>query len=1509
MQDASTHHGISLRGQAFDWRLALLAILTLVSAATMLLPAMASARTTRAYESSLGSFGSDGPRDLAVDQSNGDIYAFDAGKVRRYNAAGAPKNFTAGPDAGTNILTGFSSFGDVAVDSSGGPLSGTIYVASGEGLTVDAFGPTGAELGAITGSGVPGGKFYAMTGIAVDQSNGALYVVEPQGATKAPNGDFVGLPGKIWRFQPSSPSGTITDADYTLAGITTGGGQDVAVGTGSVYLVRDIPTAVGDAVLRFAATDFSASVPTADFNVVSEQVTGVGVDGKNGDLYVNHSNGIAVYDASGTHLYDFSAAAYTGTRSEGIAVKSAASGAATKAYVSDPGSNRQIDVFGAVTQVPAYTHLTVASFGPDGTSASDFGGDISKLAFDEAARKLYVLAPNAPGIYGFDASAPPAFPLLGAFDPLGVVDTGNFPGVAVDNTALASAGNLYYASRETDLLYGFDGSGAVLPGFPIDPATSPGAPDGSPKDLCGVAVDSAGNVWVANSGSSRILKYSPAGASLPGAIGTSAQGAPCDLAFDSGDDLYVTVPKGIFKYTAASGYTAATQVSGRAVGGDTSILIAVDPTTDHLYVVQGSNFPWGGAYNWIDEYDSDGKLLDEFTLEVPVSSALKGIAVDPANQHIYVANRASEGGSQVHVLGPGLLYPEARTTPATSLTNTSATLNGAIVTQGVALSDCHFEYVTLGAFRVSGFDDLSSGGSLPCTPSAGAIPLDLFEHPVSAAVSGLAKNSEYRFRLSATNAQGSTTTEAAAVATHGPPDAETVGAPVRTTTSAQLNGRVNPRGATTAYHFEYGDQGPCDSNPCTSTPDRSAPAGTLMRLVTEEIGELAPDTTYYYRLVADNGNADGPESGAGMTVNTRASEAPLDHGDFPGPPGSDRAYEQVSMADTNGNPVGGGIFSDDGERVLYGVLGGTEIGEVGSAGSMFNADRTPSGWRSKLITPSRDEQNSPNWGVLEGGGDLSDLVAINVAPDASGFAPAIWRLSQVGQQQKLFEPIVPQELGGSLSGYFGASADTSRVVAMLGGGVLDPAFPAAAAEQNLYDISSGGTPQLVSLLPGDAAATCGVEPDDSSFSSPPQSSNWISSDGSVVYFVTRGSTCSSQPQLYARDIGAAATKSISGAPISGPTCGAALIQAIPGAAFLWTQSRLATDDTAPAACGSTPGNDPDGDVYRYELSTEALECVTCTTPGLDADVIGSSSAQIAVADDGSRVYFRSETRLLPGAPLDGQPGAYRVEVASGDLAYIGPFDAPIGATVVSYTPDGSQLVLRSASPALNPLGGATDNGGKSQFYRYDDRDRSLVCVSCPHDGSQPVAALGGGAALSDGGIIGFSTATPLVSADQNTVGVGQDPGAGTDIYEWRDGRYLLVTDGLTEWEPGDVPGVGYISPSGRDLFFLAAAQLTPDALDGYRRLYDARIGGGIEFPKPPPPCPLEVCQGTPKGAPAEQEPGSGNFAGSGNRKPPATKPKARRCAKGQRKVRRNGKAQCVKSSKKRNAKHNRRAAR
>jgi hypothetical protein len=1476
--------------------------------AFMVVVAPASARTTRPYQGSFGSLTSSlSLGALAVDQASGDVYATNSkgsaalgceeALVSRFTAAGTPDNFTVGPNAGTNTLMGFPCSGalSVAIDNSGGPLNGTIYVAvpglsSNSPGTVKVFASSGASLGTISGSGAPAGAFdNTLRGIAVDQANGALYVSE---------GDF---PSHVWRYSPSSPSGAIDDSDYALSGIAVPSPTGIAVAFGSVYALQ-VPG--GDKVLltKYAASDFGTNFSaepthtTIDLGDFEGNPTAIAIDPKNGDLYVDERDRIAVFDSSGLPLYTFGSGYFGGEAgghpSEAVAVKSAASGPAAKVYVGDygpslPGSAQEIDAFGALAKAPTFTHLggALASLGPDGTAASSFSSGPGPLAFDQATRRLYAADAGVPGIYGFDASAPPAFPPLGGFSPLASAAFAAGSGLAVDNTALSSAGNLYLASQSTDLLYGWNASGTPLGGaFPVDPAASPGGPDGSPKDLCGAAVDSAGNIWVANKATKRILKYSSAGASLPGSIDTSAQGTPCRIAFDSGDDLYIGIAgsqsgkSGVWKYTAASGYSSATRIAQERPDA----FIAVDPSTDRLYVTE----PTEGNPK-VDIYDPTGQLLDRFDLGASVA-AVNGIGVDATNHVVYVADNANH---KVHAFPPGLLLPEVTARAASGQTNTTATLNGLVGDQGVALNDCHFEYVSEAAFRKTGFSDLSSGGSVPCSPAAASIPLDLDDHPVSATATGLSENTAYRFRLAAASADGSSSVDGAAFLSAGRPLVETTGSPVRSATTARLEGRVYAHGEASTYHFEFGSEGPCDANPCEATEAHSAGSGEEIQLVAQQVEGLQPNTTYHYRLIADNGNPLGSGNGNDMTVTTRASDAPLSHGRLPGPPGSDRAYEMVSLPDSGGNPVITAFaVSDDGNRAVYRVNGGTPISKSGTSLSSLYAERTEvaphlGGWRSEDISPPRDQVGGGTWVEPAGRTDLSDQVVLNV--DTSTEVGEIWRL-RPGQpaalvyQPKLFRP------DGQLGEAVITSDDASRVV-VRELGTLDPAHPVPPGVENLYDVSSG-TPKLVGFLPDGSIPACGATTNIKNGNQVSRAPHWLSSDGSLLFF----ESCTG---LFMRDLDAEETRQI------GP---GAFIKWTPGAVFFSTTQSLNPGDT-----GGT-------DIYRYEIGSEALKCVTCVLEDQDVNITGS----VAVAADGSRVYFRTDSVLAPGAA---SPGVYRVNVASGDLAYVAPIgSSAIGETAFggqAITPDGSVLVFASDHPGLNAVGGQ-QNGGTRQYYRYDDRDRSLTCLSCPQDGSDPVDSVlsrllasgdgeGAGAnktALSaDGKTFAFATPTSLLKTDQNTFRPGQEPQVGTDVYEWRDGQLLLITNGLTEWPVKSPPYVSAITPSGNDIFFAAAAQYTQDALDGYQRLYDARIGGGFEFPPSPKPCPLEVCQGTPKGAPEERAPGTGSFAGAST--VGTTAPRS--CPKGRHKVRKGGKARCVKSQsrKHRRAKHDRRAPR
>ena len=71
---------------------------------------------------------------IAVDQANGDVYAYDAGigSIYKFNAAGEPANFSG---LGTNVITGagepHNNEGELAVDNSTGATKGNIYVSTG----------------------------------------------------------------------------------------------------------------------------------------------------------------------------------------------------------------------------------------------------------------------------------------------------------------------------------------------------------------------------------------------------------------------------------------------------------------------------------------------------------------------------------------------------------------------------------------------------------------------------------------------------------------------------------------------------------------------------------------------------------------------------------------------------------------------------------------------------------------------------------------------------------------------------------------------------------------------------------------------------------------------------------------------------------------------------------------------------------------------------------------------------------------------------------------------------------------------------------------------------------------------------------------------------------------------------------------------------------------------------------------------------------------------------------
>jgi hypothetical protein len=1382
----------------------------------------------------------------------------------------------------------------------GGPGLFVILVAlATAALALLVFAPTAgaASKQAVDffgGDGALGGQFTQPNGVAVNDSGagpadaGDVYAID----SRCCGGQ--GSANRIQRFGRDDNGTPADTADDTYFFISAWGADvDATPAAGSDYEICTVAAECQAAVASGGngTPAGNGALDLSDFNAGE-----IAVDQDTGNLYVSDpgNNRVNVYDGTGTFLRSFGfdvAASGPGNTGTGLEVCVAADGDVCKAGVS--GAN--------VGQVGNGEGIAISA--PDVNPATG-----TVFLADSANNRVntYNLDGTSPGSLGSAAVFAGGFPTQVAIDSRGILYASNQIdgglGGGTDSrilrydTANANGGGVGFLApilapyNENQRLNRNATAGQFRLRFGAD--TTADLSFNATREQVRAALEAlpsigAGNVTVGD--------CFCAEAFFP--IRFTGALAATDVA-------ELVASNGTTPLTGTISVTTIIDGHGGALDQNETTGLAVDPDTDGpgadtdvLYAARGSAIQQFGPLN-PPGLSAPPSAEDDRHGTSGAAGFPRGIAVEPTTGRLYTAS-SGEAGRGVYVIDDTGPPPTASLDSCDNVTATSAECHATIDPNGPPATRYHFEYSTDGS-RWLGLPEVLLGAQTD--PQA-------IDRTIDPAPIGLQPNTLYHVRVIAGRkfATPITTNELTFTIDPSPPLAETAGAPVRTTTTAQINGRVTPLGSATTYHFEYGT----DQTYGQSTPSMPAGSGQLTELAGEEITGLSPDTTYHYRLVADNG-VGSPVPGADMTVHTRASDTLAGQSDtFPGPPGSDRAWEMVSLAESSGNPISAffpDAFSDDGNRALYGIAGGTPISPTGSLLSLYFSQRTPRGWQTTSITPPRGQLVGSLWFGPWAADDLSSLIARNGGTDSGVDEAEIWGLAPGSSPTMLVQRSASENFGEA-----GLSADGSRAAAIISG-APDPAFPAASAF-NAYDVSSGA-PQLLSLLPGELVGPCGAD------GSVVSESNWISEDGSLAYFqADPAAPCDGNSDffhLYVRDLLAGQTRLISGPPLSGPDCGGALVKATPGAAFFATSNRLDLGD--PTDCGGAGAND----VYRYDTGDGSLQCVTCATPGFGAGVNGSGPAAIAVAEDGSRVYFTTTRRLLPGAPPDGTSAVYRADVASGDLAYVAPRNQ-VGTALASVdlSADGTTLAFSSDQPFFNPLGVVSDNDGATQYYRYEDTGRSLVCVSCPTDGSAPTAPVSGDLhkvvqasqnnarpLSADGGVLAFSTPTPLLGADQNTPGPGQDPDSGTDIYEWREGRHLLVTDGLTSWAENEqqgavsAPFLEGVSPSGNDVFFAATAAYTPDAPDALYRLYTARIGGGIEFPAPPPPCPLEVCQGTPRGAPDDPLPGTTDFAGHGNLSEPA--PNGRRtCPKGKRKVRRAGVVRCVPKKRKRAGSHRR----
>ena len=206
--------------------------------------------------------------------------------------------------------------------------------------------------------------------------------------------------------------------------------------------------------------------------------------------------------------------------------------------------------------------------------------------------------------------------------------------------------------------------------------------------------------------------------------------------------------------------------------------------------------------------------------------------------------------------------PNVQTKAVTNVSQNSATINGVVNPNG-ARTDYWFEFGTT----------LSLGNTTsPLNAGLGRANVS-----VSNSISGLEQNTTYYYRVNAQNGYGTANGNILSFTTDSTtpppprgddPTAETESATAITSNSATLRGTVDPNSAPTMYYFEYGKAtllGLFSLNQKTAA--RSAGDGTSAMPVSTIVGNLETDSTYYYRLVAENQN--GASRGAIFSLTTK----------------------------------------------------------------------------------------------------------------------------------------------------------------------------------------------------------------------------------------------------------------------------------------------------------------------------------------------------------------------------------------------------------------------------------------------------------------------------------------------------------------------------------------------------------------------------------------------------------------------------------------------------------------
>ncbi len=455
------------------------------------------------------------------------------------------------------------------------------------------------------------------------------------------------------------------------------------------------------------------------------------------------------------------------------------------------------------TRVGVYSADAAAGGVPltDFDALSPSGIDAQDIAVDPANDAVYIadtIIGLGVGRFLSDGAPTPTYTFDSSFTPSGFAAPG---GMAVDPVSH----DLYVADRGANRVVRL----AVANGAEVASLDGSNTTGGAFTGVRTVAVGPTGTVYVVDTGSGRVERFSGAGASLgalalpagasPSAITTNANTGAVAIVAGIGNQTY------ILGFSAAGARTFTTRVTGAVNAPATGLA-------------------WNGVANRIYASRSDGTA---FFYDPAVAPGVDAPAVTAGRNTAHASAQVAPGG-------------EDTTARFEYCPSTAACAN----------------------YPISDPNDPNNpwkrGPDHPNLTTTTTIEDDL----------PLGSNATWLVRVSADNTVSGTDNVSAITTVNSPlltPSVTTGTASSVTDSQAELLGTIDTLGASTTYHFEYGLTSSYGSRIPVSV-EAAAGSSRTPRVVSRIISGLQSGTTYHFRLVATN--SVGTSFGADRTFTT-----------------------------------------------------------------------------------------------------------------------------------------------------------------------------------------------------------------------------------------------------------------------------------------------------------------------------------------------------------------------------------------------------------------------------------------------------------------------------------------------------------------------------------------------------------------------------------------------------------------------------------------------------------------